>query len=227
MLAFRAWETRSRSEELPYDDKSLVNAVQEIFVFLLQKRITLAASFLRVFRCELTLDASLKYLGPELDYVKLTRRYFRRMRGRQFHRVTEPRALLDHVGRVAVDVIGASRDFGEDSLHFSTRLRRSVQQFSATTSKAAAFWRSALNLATWGFALAGIYLATVFLQIVMGVRIYDTLPPWTGYLPAADSVWLWLGMAIAATAILRTVRRMARQLGEPENVAARDDRALL
>ena len=64
MLAFRAWETRSRSEELPYDEKSLANAVQEMFVFLLQKRITLAASFLRVFRCELTLDASLKYPRP-------------------------------------------------------------------------------------------------------------------------------------------------------------------
>jgi ubiquinone biosynthesis protein len=227
MLAFRAWETRSRSEDLPYDEKSLVNAVQEMFVFLLQKRITLAASFLRVFRGELTLDASLKYLGPELDYVKLTRRYFRRMRARQFHRVTEPRALLDHVGRVAVDVIGASRSFGENSLHFSTRLRRSVQEFSATTSKAAAFWRSALNLATWGVAVVGLYLATVSLQIAGGVRIYDTLPPWARYLPAAESVWLWLGMAVAAMAMFRTVRRMARRLGEPEKVAPRDDRALL
>ena len=202
VLAFRAWETRSRTEELPYDERSLVNAIRDMFVFLMRKRITLAASFLRVFRCELTLDTSLKYLGPELDYMTLTRRFFRRMRGREFERLTEPRAWLDHIGRVTVDAIGASRDWGEDSLYFSTRLRRSLQEFSATTSKAAEFWRSALNLLTLGLGMAAIYLATVFLQIVIGVRIYDTLPDAVRYLPAADAIWLWLALGVGLGAML-------------------------
>jgi ubiquinone biosynthesis protein len=83
---FRAWETRTVTKDLPYEEKSLSTLYQEVLKILYQYRVPSTWLFLKVERTNLTLDASLKHLYPTMNYPDLIRRYFRQAQFRELVR---------------------------------------------------------------------------------------------------------------------------------------------
>ena len=77
MRALRAWATRTLVRELPYHDKSLDNATIEVVKILVAYRCTMEWAWLRIHRALTTLDMSLIYLYPEVNYTRMLQRYFR------------------------------------------------------------------------------------------------------------------------------------------------------
>lgn len=93
----RTWESRTSVRELPYHEKSLSHAMNEIARVFREHRIPIAWELMTVNRAELTLDFSLMYLMPNADYHQLIRRYERKARRRMLSRVFDYDQIPDRI----------------------------------------------------------------------------------------------------------------------------------
>lgn len=73
----RLWEARAAIKTLPYHEKSLTTAMGDIAKVFVKHQIPSTWDFMRLNRAELTLDASLMFLLPDINYPKLAMRYDR------------------------------------------------------------------------------------------------------------------------------------------------------
>ena len=80
----QAWESASRIPTLPFHRKSLTNAMLDILSVFRDFHIPIVWELLQVNRAELTMDASLAFLIPEVNYFKLIRKYQEGARRRQY-----------------------------------------------------------------------------------------------------------------------------------------------
>ncbi|HEX8190444.1 MAG TPA: AarF/UbiB family protein [Pyrinomonadaceae bacterium] len=74
---YEAWSKRARLRELPYYEKSIGNVGSEAGRVLFPYRVVMSWQFMKISRTWATLDASLSYLIPGVNYVLLVRKYFR------------------------------------------------------------------------------------------------------------------------------------------------------
>jgi ubiquinone biosynthesis protein len=79
----RAWENRTQATSLSFAEKSINSLHGEWLKVLNRYQIPGNWLFLKVDRSNVTLDASLMYLSPEMDYPQIIRRYFRRANSRE------------------------------------------------------------------------------------------------------------------------------------------------
>lgn len=98
----RMWESRTSVRELPYHEKSLTHAMNEIARVFRKHRIPVAWEFMRVNRAELTLDFSLMYLMPDADYHALIRRYERKAKRRALRQALDYEQIPDYILQAAV-----------------------------------------------------------------------------------------------------------------------------
>jgi ubiquinone biosynthesis protein len=218
--ALRSWATRTFVKELPYHQKSVANASDEMAKVLYAHKIPLEWAYLRIRRAITTLDASLLHLYPTVNYVKLTDRYFRRADDRALETLTASSAARGYMTSVLT-----LRDIGghisEYSMFRAELIRRQAQLFDSATSKASNFfavmcWNVALILAVGGVMNASIfayqYYPDVF-QSVLGSPpkgMFDLFPK----LPYA---W-WIIFAITDFYFFLVFRRLAKRFREKESV---------
>lgn len=131
--AYRAWEARAYLKDLPYHEKSLANAAGATGRILFDYRIVLSWSFMKISRTWATLDASLNYLMPEANYVKLFRRYFVGAERRALSRTLNVSAIKDRVS----NVMTAAVEYGD---LIGPIVRRQALVFQGVTSKIAYLW---------------------------------------------------------------------------------------
>ena len=96
---YQTWSERAEHRELSYYEKSIGNMGLEAGNVLIENKIVLSWSFMKISRTWSTLDASLAALLPEVNYVKLVAKYFQGAQKRRLHRVRE-RGVTDLFDKV-------------------------------------------------------------------------------------------------------------------------------
>ncbi len=159
--ALRSWATRTFIRELPYHEKSVGSASNEMLKVLYAHKIPLDWAYLRIRRAITTLDASLIHLYSSVNYVKVTSDYFRRADDRALDRMTSPRA-----GRGFMTSLVSLQDIGERASEYAmfraSLIRRQAQLFGGATSKASNFfavvcWNIAVILLVGGMLNLSIF----------------------------------------------------------------------
>jgi ubiquinone biosynthesis protein len=96
----RGWEARAAIKNLPYHDKSLTTAMGQIARVTAKHQIPSTWDFMRLNRSELTLDASLMYLLPEMNYPKMARRYDEQARRRAAKAAQSKKAIARQMSQL-------------------------------------------------------------------------------------------------------------------------------
>ena len=108
-----AFETRTATPSLSFHDRSIVSVFGEIMTEIARLEIPLDWSFMRADRAQLTLDASLMYLLPHVDYLELTAEYWREAKCRDDCRIRAS-DFAKTICRRGVDnqvLLGGEREF--------------------------------------------------------------------------------------------------------------------
>jgi predicted unusual protein kinase regulating ubiquinone biosynthesis (AarF/ABC1/UbiB family) len=104
VAVMKAFEVKAATNTLSYHDRSIVSVFGEIMKDLAALEIPLDWSFMRADRAQLTLDASLMYLLPGVDYLELVGDYWRSARARaaigSVRAMVKPRGLRGVVSSI-------------------------------------------------------------------------------------------------------------------------------
>lgn len=161
----KIWRERSRIRSLPYHDKSLTTLMAAMAVVLQRHRIAATWEFMRVNRAEVTMDSSLAYLLPEIDYFKMIRAYERQARQREVER-----ALAcdggNELGLRALQAIEALDTAGERA-YFEAEWVRQRAMFAMSSV-------SGMALAVSATLTMVMQLATLSLLLVPLLFLYQT-----------------------------------------------------
>lgn len=98
--SYRSWEARTHLRNIPYHEKALSSAGSDSGRILYQYKVQPTWTFMRISRTWATLDASMQFLIPGANYMKLFDRYFENARGRALRGRGLRRTLEQGVGRM-------------------------------------------------------------------------------------------------------------------------------
>jgi predicted unusual protein kinase regulating ubiquinone biosynthesis (AarF/ABC1/UbiB family) len=184
--ALRSWATRTFVEELPYHEKSVGNASDEMLKVLYAHKIPLDWAYLRIRRAITTLDASLIHLYPTVNYVKTMSKHFRQADTRALEQMSTPEAAKGFMTSLV-----SLHDIGERASEYAmfraSMIRRHAQLFDGATSKASNFfavvcWNIALILIVGGILNASLFAYQYYpetFRAVLGVPpggLFDIFP---------------------------------------------------
>ncbi len=129
----KIWQERSRIKSLPYHEKSLTTLMAGMALALQRHRIPATWEFMRVNRAEVTMDSSLAYLFPEIDYFKMIRSYERQARRRELDRAFSSENMRHWATRVLQ--AGETLDYASERAYFEAewvRERAILRGYSTT-----------------------------------------------------------------------------------------------
>jgi ubiquinone biosynthesis protein len=86
--SYRYWEARTHLHDLNYHERSLASAGSESGRIMFKYQVQLTWAFMRISRTWATLDASLSYLMPKANHMRLFQTYFRHAAQRR-HRLRD------------------------------------------------------------------------------------------------------------------------------------------
>jgi ubiquinone biosynthesis protein len=223
----RAWATRTLVKQLPYHDKSMDNVTIEIVKILVGCRCTMEWGWLRIHRALTTLDTSLVYLYPNVNYTRMLQQYFERAERRRL------RALLNAGFPLRVlsgydTQLNIQDRVSEYTLFQGELVRRHAQVFRGSISKISAVMRAIVQLLWAAIALAGVAGAIVFADQHYGLPVLGWFGPqlagWIRRIPVLDAgVWVMLLLGygyFVATLVKLRGRLRHRDAGAHEKVAA-------
>ena len=165
----RSWEARTRITNLPYHEKSLTALTGMMSETLQQYMVPANWEFLQLNRADLTLDASLIFLLPRIDYLKLLRKYHSSARARMFRKVGRD------VQRTVFDVWGATKIPGliaENAYFDGEWMRRRALGFQGKMSKVAYIIEGIFN----ALSLASTSLVILLLAQTMAITFHWPMP---------------------------------------------------
>jgi ubiquinone biosynthesis protein len=131
----KTWRERSRIKSLPYHEKSLTTLMTGLMLALKRHRVPATWEFMRVNRAEVTMDASLAYLLPHIDYFRMIRTYERAARQRELDRALGHDQAMQWVQR-ALQVAEIFDGAGERAYFETEWVRERAIQLSASVTKA-------------------------------------------------------------------------------------------
>jgi ubiquinone biosynthesis protein len=157
---YQAWSERAEQKELPYYEKSIGNMGLEAGNVLIEYKVVLSWSFMKISRTWATLDASLATLIPEVNYMKLVSKYFEGAGRRAKKRFRE--RFLTNAGLIMQSVEL------EADLQMET-LRQQLFRVRAGLSKGEYVLALLLRLGTRALQLGGVLLVIAFAARKIGV----------------------------------------------------------
>ncbi|MEO8074834.1 MAG: AarF/ABC1/UbiB kinase family protein [Acidobacteriota bacterium] len=214
----RSWATRTLVRELPYHDKSLDNATVNVVTVLVNYRCTMAWSWLRIHRALTTLDTSLIYLYPDVNYTRMLQRYFRSAEGRRLKEMLSPEMVRRslHAYQVSLDIQDRINDY---TLFQGTLVRRQAQVFRGATSKVAAVMALAAQLARTAVAVVGGFGMMLYLHQHRRIEVERWLGPQiSGALarvPPLDGL-IWVALGLSYVYLLWLLFKVRKRLRERE-----------
>jgi len=126
--SLRAWAIRTPIRSIPYHEKSLMRGLIDVLRIMAENRMMITWSFLRIIRSRGNMATSLSYLVPQVDQVKLYRRYFKDRERRGWRQITRPRTIRRMIASIP-DTINEYR------LFVTPMIRRASRMFVGSTSK--------------------------------------------------------------------------------------------
>lgn len=207
---YRSWEARSHLRNLSYHEKSLASVGTESGRVMFDYGVQLSWAFMRVSRTWATLDASLNYLVPNVDYMELFGKYFRKHR----KRIIET-GLLERAQRSMTSVAETVR---EVRLLTAPIMRRQALMFQGTAGKLASAFALFFSLNRLLTLVGLVVLVTAFIHQHHGELAYhgnhalviEVLED----IPRADYLWWVIGLFGMLTYLIfchRMVRALRRR----------------
>lgn len=144
---YQRWSQRAELKDLPYQEKSIGAMGMEAGNVMLENRLLLSWSFMKINRTWATLDSALSALLPEVNYMTLVAKYFSGARQRSLRRIWR---------QLPGDLASLSLDAGLAG----AMLRRQTFSFSGAVSKMEWLHMMVLRVAS-RVALAGLAAAMV------------------------------------------------------------------
>lgn len=176
----RHWEIRSATRELPYHEKSFAFAVGGITRIMMEHKVPVTWEFMRINRAGVTLDASLMFLMPKVNYPRLARRYLARAEQRELAKLGRRRQRSLTLAQTVKAMNELPHAVSEYIFFEGEWLRRRAKTFQLTTSKFAYLVQVAAQL------VATVMLVSVFVAVNVGLRHF-------GYQPWKAIFGEWLG----------------------------------
>jgi ubiquinone biosynthesis protein len=156
--AMHLWAAKTSVPEVPYHQKSVAVIYNEVIRILYEHDATMEWALLRIRRAQETLDASLLYLIPEVNYRKIAVRYFRAADRRAAAATRRDRARMQDASTIDT-TLDAIATVDELTLLGAGNIRRRVQRFEASANRAAALIAAFVARVA---VLAGLTTALVF-----------------------------------------------------------------
>ncbi len=216
--ALRAWATRTLVRELPYHDKSIDNATIEIVKILVAYRCTMEWAWLRIHRALTTLDTSLIYLYPDVNYTRMLQSYFERAEQRKMRTILSAGMVRRTIGSyaTALDIQDRISDY---TLFQGMLVRRHAQIVRGATGKVTAIWQTFTDLVWVAVASAGtagimLYLDRLGLISIarwLGPELFQRLPIAP---PARSSIWIVI--AVSYVYLVYTLIKLRRRLRQKD-----------
>ena len=209
----RVWSFRTYVTNLPFQDRSLSTVSTALLQILAAAKVTPDWSFLRIRRTEYTLDRSIIYLAPDINYPKIARHYFRRSDGRRLKhfiahgpaRAAEGLITAVHMGRHAL----------EETLFTESVIRRDAITLESSLSIASYFVKVLLSQLIVGLVVFGLLAAACFLYqrstASVGPPLGALFQDLFGHVPKLGSL-TWLLILAADVYLLWIVRRLRARL---------------
>jgi hypothetical protein len=175
-------------------------------------------AWLRIHRALTTLDTSLIYLYPDVNYTKTLQRYFQKAEWRRMRGLLSPammrRSLSSYA--TALDIQDRVSDY---TLFQGMLVRRHAQIVRGATSKVTAIWQTFTELLWGAVALAGaggilLYLDrlnVISLSRWLGPELLQLMPAAP---PAASSMWMVL--AVLYVYLVYTLVKLRRRLRQKD-----------
>jgi ubiquinone biosynthesis protein len=171
----RKFEFQTSAETLPYHDRSFVHAFIRIMSELSSLGIPLEWTFMRANRAQVTLDASLMFLMPDVNYIELTGTYFAEAEVRGLTRL----AGADSRRSVLVSTLTlADLALNQIEEGVSIGVELSLQQAKLFKRRAVDFWRGTGRVVKAGLWI--LSLSTILLLVGSPLnRPVVQILPWT------------------------------------------------
>lgn len=133
---FRDMEPQTKIKTIPYHQKSIARISGEIAQVLSGNGVHSSWDLLRSLRAQLTLDASLMFLMPDIDFMKLIPRYLGKMRARQQKRMRSRAARRLQLAKVS-ESADLPQKLVENAYFEGEHLRRRALHYEGHISTAA------------------------------------------------------------------------------------------
>jgi hypothetical protein len=172
---------------------------------------------LRTLRAEVTLDASLMYLLPGINYPKFIRRYVSQMRERQQKQLQKTKNTRQQLAKIC-EQIDLPTKLAENAYYEGEYLRRRARRYEGYLSKASQVGMSVFLVLSRAFILAAG--AALFILLQQRFHIHDRFgAPWMQELveriPRFDTL-VWLLVAGGALYLAREMSQIRHVLENPE-----------
>lgn len=210
-----AWEALTDVKGIPYEQRALTGANVRLAATLGKYRLPPFWGLLRIMRTGAALDASLRFLIPEVNFFKLTRRHFERNRQRMLKYMASKHVRQD-LSSAMNDLMRIPAVAGEQLLFQADLIRKRAMSFQAQISKAAAIGRTLLST----FINIGL-IATVFVAARYLTKQHDIGSHALAKLPVRDvfasmphlSPGMWVIVILLSLYLLQNLRKLVQQLG--------------
>jgi len=157
---YRAWDARAPLRDVGYHEKSIGSVASETGQVLYKHRIVASWQFMKMSRTWSTLDASLNYLMPGVNYGKFIARY-QRMASERAWQVFRKTGFKGWVNAMTSGV-------NELLLYRGGILRREAAVYQTVTTKAAYLFSIFFRVLTRVMLLAGVVMLLAFVRYRTG-----------------------------------------------------------
>lgn len=214
LAIMKSFETRSATDTLSYHDRSIVSVFGEIMKELAALEIPLDWAFMRADRAQLTLDASLMYLLPDVDYMQLVGDYWREAKTRvalsSARSVLAPRGL-GRFARTMHDLLenaGEGQSLGAGALRAHSAAARRMTR-PLVLASAAVLQLTSDVLAVLVAAGAVTYLSASAADMAGRLHMSGAVSAWRALPPAVVS----LALLVLVSLFWKTLRLKTRLMG--------------
>lgn len=209
------WEALTDSKGIPYEQRALTGLMASISAIIGKHKLPLMWSMLRLLRTTAALDASLRFVIPEVNFFKIMSGFYNRQRFRVLRHMASKRSRVDVAGSI-YDAMKIPGMLGDNIFFQADLVRKRALNFQAGISKA-----SQIGMAFVGMMLNIGLIATVFVvarylskQSEVGKSAIAQLPVRDvfGSMPTL-SPGMWVVVIILSLYLLRSLRKFAQVLG--------------
>ncbi len=169
VVVFRNWELRTMTQELSYKERSFNGVTEEITRLIAPYKITVDWLFLRVTRSFSTIDASIIYLHPKINYLKLSRKYHIE-RGKRVLK-EQKKALSSNTVKLREDIQDIPGAISELLSFQVNGAQRGAKVFGMTINKSSVFLGSLSKTVALGLKICFCFLIYSILH-----KSYKDLP---------------------------------------------------
>ncbi len=161
IMLLRNWELRTMTKNLPYKERSFNGINEELINMMKPYKLTMEWGFLRITRTTSTLDGSVLYLHPELDYLELNRKAHKGKAKRDFKRQQKNSSILKVV-QLKQDIQKIPEEVSELLTFQLDSSRRGAKVFQMTITKSGLFLGFIAKTVSLGFKVCLCFLLYAF-----------------------------------------------------------------